>query len=230
VPSPGKIFIRRDFSGQELRVAAHYAEGAILKKYQDEPKTDIHAFVSAIIKEKTGLEVSRFFVKIINFLKLYGGGPDAMSRKHNVSLETARAFFRAYDEALPEFKQLMKDIEKLSKSGKKIRTWGGRSYDVEEAKDGRQFYYKLGNVLIQGSSADITKEAMVRYWYNPGRKGDLLMTVHDELVVECDPTDVKTEMAILKWAMDEIPGLDCPLVSDGSTGYNFSDLEDYIDG
>jgi DNA polymerase-1 len=229
VPSEGKIFVRRDFSGQELRVAAHYAEGAILKKYQDDPKTDIHAFVSAIIKEKTGLEVSRFFVKIINFLKLYGGGPDAMSRKYNVSIETARAFFRAYDEALPEFKQLMKDIEKLSKSGKKIRTWGGRSYDVEEAKDGRQFYYKLGNVLIQGSSADITKESMIRYWYHPDRKGELLMTVHDELVLECNPDDVDTEMKILKWAMDEIPGLDCPLVSDGSTGYNFSDLKEYID-
>jgi DNA polymerase-1 len=229
VPTPGKIFVRRDFSGQELRVAAHYAEGAILKKYQDDPKTDIHAFINTIIREKTGLEVSRFFVKIINFLKLYGGGPDAMSRKHNVSLETARAFFRAYDEAIPEFKQLMKDIEKLSKSGKKIRTWGGRSYDVEESKDGRQFYYKLGNVLIQGSSADITKEAMIRYWYHTDRKGDLLMTVHDELVLECDPKDVDTEMSILRWAMDEIPGLDCPLVSDGSTGYNFSDLKEYID-
>jgi DNA polymerase-1 len=229
VPSQGKVLAKRDYSGQELRVAAHYAEGSILKAYQQNPKVDIHSFVNEIIYQKTGLVLGRAPVKEINFLKLYGGGPQKLADRNNISLSTAQSFFKAYDEAIPEFKQLMKDIEKLSRSGKKIRTWGGRSYDVEPSVNGRQFYYKLGNVLIQGSSADMTKESMVRYWYHPDRKGDLVMTVHDELVIECYPNQVETEMKLLKECMEGIPGWDVPLHSDGSIGYNFSDMEPYND-
>jgi DNA polymerase-1 len=172
---------------------------------------------------------------MINFLKLYGGGPTKLAERLRIPINQARMFFSAYDAALPEFKNLMKEIENLARSGKKIRTWGGRSYDVEPAshdpKTGkrREFYYKLGNVLIQGSSADMTKEAMIRYYYNPQRKGNLLMTVHDELVVEVDEQYTDSEMAIVRWAMDEIPGWDVPLCSDGAVGKNLGKMEKYDD-
>jgi len=235
LPSTDKILIKRDFSGQELRVAAHYAEGSILKAYQDNPKMDVHDFVDKLIQEKTGMHLSRVPVKTINFLKLYGGGPSVLSQRLGISMEQARMFFSAYDEAIPEFKGLMKDIENLARSGKKIRTWGGRSYSVEpsshDPKTGRfrEFYYKLGNILIQGSSADMTKEAMIRYYYHPDRKGDLLMTVHDEIVVEVHPQYKDSEMKILKWAMDDVPGWDVPLCSDGATGINLGKMEAYED-
>ena len=235
VAPPGKVLIKRDFSGQELRVVAHYAEGPILDAYLADPRMDVHAFVDGLIQEKTGHHLSRTPVKMINFLKLYGGGPTLLAEKLKIPEGQARQFFAAYDEALPEFKGLMKDIENMSRSGKKIRTWGGRMYDVEppkiDPKTGRrrEFYYKLGNVLIQGSSADMTKEAMIRYFYHPDRKGDILMQVHDELVVEIDEAIWKEEMELLQWAMDEIPGWDVPLCSDGSVGYNLGSMQKYDD-
>lgn len=229
VPSPGYVLFKRDFSGQELRVAAHYAEGSILAAYQANPRMDVHDFVDKLIIEKTGHHLSRVPVKTINFLKLYGGGPKLLAQKLNIPLSQAQMFFQAYDTALPEFKDLMKDIENLSKSGKKIRTWGGRSYDVEESKDGREFYYKLGNVLIQGSSADMTKEAMCRYFYHPERKGNLLMQVHDELICEVQDEYLDQEMRLLRWAMDEIPGWDVPLRSDGKFGKNLGQMQEYKD-
>ena len=227
--SPGKTIIRRDFSGQELRIVAHYAEGAILRAYNDNPYLDPHAFVDELIQEKTGHHLSRTPVKMINFLKLYGGGPSMLAERLGIPVSQARLFFQAYDEALPEFKNLMKDIEKLARSGKKIRTWGGRSYSVEKPKNGRELYYKLGNVLIQGSAADMTKEAMVRYFYHPDRRGDLIMQVHDELIVEVDDHLVDEEMTRLRWAMDEIPGWDVPLRSDGKFGKNLGQMEAYDD-
>lgn len=229
VPSPGYVLFKRDFSGQELRVAAHYAEGSILAAYQANPRMDVHDFVDKLIIEKTGHHLSRVPVKTINFLKLYGGGPKLLAQKLNIPLSQAQMFFQAYDTALPEFKDLMKDIENLSKSGKKIRTWGGRSYDVEESKDGREFYYKLGNVLIQGSSADMTKEAMCRYFYHPERKGNLIMQVHDELICEVPDEYLDQEMKLLRWAMDEIPGWDVPLRSDGKFGKNLGQMQEYND-
>ena len=235
VPSGNKIIIKRDFSGQELRVAAHYAEGSILRAYQDDPRMDVHAFVDNLIQEKTGHHLSRVPVKTINFLKLYGGGPTILAQRLNISLEQAKTFFTAYDEAIPEFKNLMKEIEKLARSGKKIRTWGGRSYSVEEAtynaKTGKrqEYYYKLGNILIQGSAADMTKEAMIRYHYHPDRKGDIIMVVHDEIIIEVDEQYKDSEMKLLTWAMDEIPGWDVPLRSDGATGINLGKMEAYKD-
>jgi DNA polymerase-1 len=236
VPSDDSmVLIKRDFSGQELRVVAHYAEGSILKAYQDDPKMDVHAFVDNLIQEMTGHHLSRTPVKMINFLKLYGGGPAKLAERLKIPVEQARTFFRVYDEALPEFKGLMKDIENLARSGKKIRTWGGRSYLVEppshDPHTGRrkEFYYKLGNVLIQGSSADMTKEAMIRYFYHPNKKGNLLMTVHDEIVIEVHKDFAHDEMKLLKWAMDDIPGWDVPLCSDGAVGINLGKMEAYVD-
>jgi len=227
--SPGNILIKRDFSGQELRVTAHYAEGKILEAYQDNPRLDVHSFVDNLIIEMTGHHLSRTPVKMISFLKLYGGGPKQLAKRLGISLEQAYTFFNAYDTALPEFKGLMKDIESMARKGQKIRTWGGRSYSVEEAKDGREFYYKLGNILIQGSSADMTKEAMIRYHYSPLRKGQLLMTVHDELIVEVKEEFATQEMELLRWAMDDIEGWDCPLRSDGKIGFNLAKMTEYKD-
>ena len=230
VPSkPRYKIIRRDFSGQELRVTAHYAEGSILEGYIADPKMDVHDFVDNLIQEKTGHHLSRTPVKMINFLKLYGGGAKKLAERLKIPLNQAYQFFSAYDEALPEFKGLMADIEKLARSGKKIRTWGGRSYDVEPPKEGREFYYKLGNVLIQGSSADMTKEAMIRYFYSPERKGNLIMQVHDELIVEVHEDYADQEMNLLRWAMDEMPGWDVPLRSDGKIGNNLGEMEKYED-
>lgn len=229
VPAPGKILIKRDFSGQEVRVLAHYAEGRLLKAYQENPALDPHEYVHSMILDRTGRNLGRTPTKVINFLKIYGGGPANLAGLLGMSLEQAKEFFIAYDEAFPEPKQLIRDVENLARTGKLIRTWGGRSYDVEISSEGKSLYYKLVNILIQGSSADMTKEAMIRYYNHPDRFGSIFMQVHDEIVVETDAEHMHTDMAILKWAMDEIPGWDVPLMSDGAFGYSFGKMEKYDD-
>jgi DNA polymerase I-like protein with 3'-5' exonuclease and polymerase domains len=88
----------------------------------------------------------------------------------------------------------------------------------------QEYGYKLVNYLIQGSSADITKEAMVRY-YRKKKHGRLVLSVHDELVVSCPKEHWESEMEILKSCMDSIE-LDVLLVSDGSFGFYWGALED----
>ena len=219
--------------GQELRVTAHYAEGNILSAYQANPKLDVHTWVQKFILDATGISLNRVVTKTISFLKLYGGGPGKLAVMLNISDEEARQFFAAYDAALPEFKQLMKDIETVSRRGQKIRTWGGRLYDVEPAihVNGRrkEFYYKLGNILIQGSSADMTKEAMVRYHNHPERTGRIMLVVHDEIVCSCPEDKLDHELKVLKESMDDILGWDVPLRSEGKYGPNFGEMQAYDD-
>jgi DNA polymerase-1 len=227
VAKPGYVLLKRDFSQQELRVAAHYAEGGILQAYKDNPKLDVHSFVQETIKKAAGIQIDRTTIKTISFLKLYRGGARLLAEKFGISYEAAATFFKAYDEGLPEFVKLMRNVEAMAERGEPIRTWGGRYYLPEPPKDGKTYYYKMGNVLIQGSSADMTKEAMNRYYYHPDRKGRLALTVHDELVVEVLEEYMHEEMAILQWAMDDIPGWDVPLASDGFYGYNYGELKEY---
>jgi DNA polymerase I-like protein with 3'-5' exonuclease and polymerase domains len=233
VPDEGEILIKRDFNAQEIRVTAHYAGGSVLEAYINNPRMDVHQFVTDLIRNKTGMSVSRVITKWISFLKLYGGGPSRLALILSISDDQARQFFAAYDAAFPEFKQLMREIEQISKKGGKIRTWGGRLYAPENPKmmNGqlRQMFYKQGNVLIQGSSADMTKEAMIRYYNNADRKGRIILVVHDEIVVSVSHNYVDHEMKILKQSMNEIPGWDVPLESDGSIGNNFGEMEKYND-
>jgi len=108
-------------------------------------------------------------------------------------------------------------------------TLGGRMYFVEEAKymEGRvrTFEYKLTNYLIQGSAADQTKAAME--WYCKSTKhGRLLLSVHDELVIECPVGHQDTEAALLEQAMTNAFGdtLDYHIISTEARGTNFGVL------
>lgn len=233
-PEEGHVLIKRDFDGQELRVAAHYAEGSILEAYRNNPKLPVHEFVRQMIEDTTGVKLVRRTAKTMNFLKLYGGSARLLAEKLDIPERDAYALFNAYDKAFPEFKQLSKACEQQVRRGIKLRTWGGRLYDVEPPSRNKygkmtENYYKLANLLIQGSSADMTKEAMVRYYYHPARRGYLIMQVHDELVVSAPEDKWEEEMDLLKWAMDDIPGWDVPLSSDGSYGPNFGEVVKYED-
>lgn len=228
VPEEGHVILKRDYAAQEIRVTAHYAEGGIMMAFQKDPDMDVHNFVQSMIKEKLGLELPRRICKNISFLKLYGGGPKKLVESAGCSLEEAYKFFKAYDAALPEFKMLSISVEALVRSGKKMRTWGGRLYDVEKPSHGRELYYKLLNVLIQGSSADMSKQAMLRYWYHPDRKGRILLVVHDEIVLTCPEKHATHDMRILKWAMEDQPGWDVKMLTDGKIGENFGELQDFV--
>jgi len=224
LPEKGCVIIQRDYSGQEMRIAAHYAEGNILKCFQDDPDFDIHNMVQAEILELVKRLIERPTIKIIGFLKLYGGGPNALSQQTGISYTEAQEFFRFFDQAIPEFKELAKTLEAQVKSGTLLRTWGGRLYDVEAPKfvDGkmRSFYYKLINILIQGSAADMMKYAIAQYYHHPDRRGTLMLTVHDELAVSIQERFSKREMKLLKECMENSPHWDLDMLSDGKIGPN----------
>jgi len=60
---------------------------------------------------------------------------------------------------------------------------------------------QIFNAKIQGSSADLTKMAMVRFWKHKKEHWTLNLTVHDELVIECPENEVEEARALLEWAM-----------------------------
>jgi DNA polymerase I-like protein with 3'-5' exonuclease and polymerase domains len=184
---------------------------------------DVHGFVKGLILDITGLDYHRTQVKITNFRRIYGGGAPATASALNVSIEDAKRLLAAHGKALPGIKDLNAEIKAMVARGEPIVTWGGREYYVEppryDPKYGRHmtYEYKLLNYLIQGSAADITKQALINYDQHPKRRGRFMVTVYDEINASMPTKIWKEEMAVLRDCMECID-LDVPLLSEAKVG------------
>lgn len=234
LPDKGEVFLHRDFNGQELRILGHYEDGALMAAYLENPRMDVHEHVRDLIEETTGLKYFRTQVKITNFRRIYGGGAPATASALNVDIESAKRLLAAHGKALPGVKDLSDQIKAISKGGDPIITWGGREYYVEPPKYDERFKrnmtyeYKLLNYLIQGSAADATKEAIIRYARDPRKVGRFLVTVYDEINASAPKAAVKQEMEVLRQNMEGLE-FDVPMLSDGKTGLNWGALTKYKD-
>ena len=220
LPDEGEVWVRKDYSQQELRVLAHFEGGDLLQMYNTKPDTDMHQHVAGMIG------VDRQTAKTLAFALLYGMGLQSLSERLGTSVDEARGIKAKYLKMLPGLRSVQKDIEARARSGQPIWTWGGRGYVPEQPKiikgQLRSFEYKLLNYLIQGSSADCTKEAMCRL-YEANLPGRMLVSVHDEI-------DWSVPRSALKETVREIDAImrgiefDVPMLSDTETGESWGKL------
>lgn len=225
----GDVFMHRDFDGQEMRVFAHAEDGALLRQYQADPKLDPHGWVADEITNVTGQVLERTPVKTINFQGVYGGGIPALMKALGITRQKATEFKAFHHKALPGLKMVNEAIEEIVREGDTIQTWGGRLYYPEEPKiiQGRMrsSIYKLINYYCQGSAADITKEALIRWYYHPKNEARFLVTVYDEINSSAAKGDWKRQMKIKREAMESIE-LDLKMTSSGKVGERWGDLEE----
>lgn len=234
LPDDGEVFLHRDFSGQELRVFGHFEQGDLWDQYQANPSLDVHAFVGGELMRVAGREIERTKIKVMNFQSIYGGGAPALSAKLRVSIAEAKTLKGFHDRALPGRKILNEEIVRVARRGDPIRTWGGRLYWPTDKSEGRETLYKLLNYLVQGSAADLTKQAILDWdeaqnalppWIPPAR---FMVTVYDEINLSSQPEFAEGHMALLKQQM-ELPRLSTPMLSDGKWGPAWGRLEKYKD-
>jgi DNA polymerase-1 len=234
VAPKGMVLFSRDYSQQEFRMLAHYEDGVLAERYRADPDADMHDTVKAIINETTGIGIERKPTKTINFGKVYGMGAPKLAASLKLSLADAYKLLDAYDRSLPSVKALMRECSDIGKRGEYITTIGGRRYysppaEMRDTGGVRTFEYKLLNYLMQGSSADQTKEAM-RIWWNMRLKHStngtrFLMTVHDQLV-GCAPKKLaRKESAFLDDYMVNAFTLDVPTKTDPTYGTNFGEMK-----
>ncbi len=117
----------------------------------------------------------------------------------------------------------------MVRQGLPIRTLGGRLYYPEPpGPDGRDKIYKLINYEVQGSAADLTKEALIVWHEHPLRVTRFMVTVYDELNGSAPQGREAEQMAVMREAMEiEAPrrlGLDVPMRSSGKQGRSWGEL------
>ena len=232
LPDKGELWGHRDYNQQELRLTAHFEDGELCAKYNNDPRYDMHADVQKLIKDTAHIDLNRVNTKILNFGDIYGMGLGKLAASMQCTVEIAKKVRNAKRAMMPGFAKLDNGIKQTGKAGLPIKTWGGREYYVEpEAYSERfkrrmSFEYKLLNYLIQGSAADVTKEAIIRYHANPGKRGRFLVTVHDEINISQRPKLMKKELAVLGKAMESIE-VDVPMLSDAKVGENWGTLKKF---
>lgn len=224
------VFGHRDFNQQEFRLTAHFEDGALMQAYNDNPKLDMHDHVREQIHVITGKAYERRPVKIINFGMLYGQGVGSLAAMIGCTVDEAKILKNAQRKAVPDVQELDKVIKEGARNGEPIRTIGGRVYYCEEPTiiNGRTqtWEYKMLNYLMQGSAADVTKQAVINYHKHPKREGRFLVTVYDEINASM-PKAVKAlkhEMGVLRDCMSNTFPIDVPMISDGKYGPNWGAL------
>ena len=126
----------------------------------------------------------------------------------------------------------MKAVEQRAYLKQPARSWGGRQLWAPAPviqRDGRVWNknYVLLNYLIQGSSADQTKQAIIDY-DRTRVHGRFLATVHDEICISVPREHLDSEIRILKAAM-EGGEFDIPMRATVEFGPNWTELEEWND-
>ena len=229
-PFPGEVLIDRDYSQQEPRILAHFDGGRIQKLYLDDPWMDFHDKVREELAAR-GLYYERRPVKNTGLGLIYGMGVGKLAIKTGLSVKEAQRLKQAILSILVGLKEMYADTKARAAANQPVRTWGGREYYCEPPAivEGRlrSFEYKLVNVIVQGSAADCTKEAIIRFYAVKPKRCRLFFNVHDQLTASTPRRHVAEDMEVMRVAMESVE-FDVLILTEGATSdESWADLEDY---
>ena len=147
-----------DYSQAELRIASMYAqENGLAKAFAS--GEDVHMTTARTMFNKTDKE-TRTLAKRTNFASIYGSGDKGLAEATGLSIEKARELRLLHQRIYPALNQMSRRAEQAWKTrGYVTLISGKRLYATKEDLELRA--YKAFNQLIQGSVAEIIKEAML---------------------------------------------------------------------
>ena len=228
VAPPGQVLLVADYSQIELRILAHIAdERALIDAFA--AGEDIHrataATVLGVAPELVNAEQRRA-AKTINFGILYGMSAFGLSQELGISTKEADRFIHAYMDRYPGVKAYMEETLARAEKEGKVETLYGRVRWLPDIQSKnwnlRENARRMAiNARIQGTAADILKLAMIAVDRRlrdeqPGAR--LLLTVHDELVLEVPEEQAEPVAQIVKAEMEGVADLKVPLVVDAGWG------------
>lgn len=232
VPHDGHVMIGRDYSQQEPRILAHFEDGPLLAAYQDNPWLDMHDQAQEQLAN-INLHYQRKQVKNTNLGIIYGQGTALLAEKTELSINEATKLKNAILQLYPGLKTLQNDLAKRARMKQPFVTWGGRVCYCEEPSFNKKFgkvmeySYKMPNNLIQGSAGDCTKEAIIRFDDTRQSNWNLLLTVHDEIIIDAPVKELKEANECLREAMESIE-FDVKMLSEGYISFtNWHEKQDY---
>ncbi len=228
VAREGCALISADYSQIELRVLAHLSEDAALTEAFVRGD-DIHDRTAhAVFGADSGLDAHelRRRAKIINYALLYGKTAFTLARDIGVTPALAQAFIDAYFDGYPAVKGFLDGVIEEARESGEVRTLYGRRRLVPELRS-RNGQVRAAaeratvNMPIQGTAADILKRAMITLSGELPDTVAMILTVHDELVLEAPHGEAEAAAALVRDTMSGAADLRVPLTVDVGIGENW---------
>lgn len=210
-----------DYSQIELRILAQLSgdEGLIAAFTQGE---DFHQETAAKIFDVSPDEVDstmRSRAKAVNFGIVYGQGARALGLSLDISFADAQDMIDRYYRAYPGVRTYLDGLKRQAQKTGHVSTLWGRVRPVPEAMSSRERLRAIGeraamNHPMQGTAADLIKGAMIevdRRLRAQNLVSQLLLQVHDELVLDVAPQEVETVQKLVTECMSGIVDFKVPL-------------------
>lgn len=218
----GQRLLGADYSGQELRILAYCVGGELRRRYIDDASYDLISNTQVSIQGIAKSSLSRTHTKNVIYGRIYGSGIQKTAQQIGSDYETARRIRASLEASIPGLQN--HDFELRAQKG--CTTWGGRWNPAEPSTfqngEWRSFDYKLLNTEIQGSAADVTKEAMVGY---AREGGQILLSAHDELLAIAPTGEARKELNTLRDCMEAVNMHGIPMPTEGSVGATWRDCK-----
>ena len=233
IPAPGMKMLSADYSQVELRILAHLSGDEVLTE-AFRAGEDVHT--------RTALEVfgvlpgtvtddMRRMAKAVNFGVVYGLSPFGLSQNIGVPVEEARRFIDGYFERYAGVRAYIDRTLAKTRERGFVETLRGRRRPIPDINHSnhnlRGFAERTAvNTTVQGSAADIIKQAMLDIHprlIGEGFKSRMILQVHDELVFEGPPNEMKKLAALVKGKMEGAAELSVPLEVETHTGDNWDE-------
>ncbi len=235
IADDGFVLISADYSQVELRILAHITQDeTLIETFRR--GADIHrATASQIfsIPEDQVTADQRRAMKTINFGVLYGMSAFRLSNELSIPTGQAKEFIEAYFGRYPKIQLYLDRTLDEARSTGKVTTLFGRVRYIPEIHN-RSFTVRgnaermATNAPIQGTAADLLKMAMISL----DRRLDeltgarMLLTVHDEIVIEAPESEASGVATIVKDSMENVYPLAVPLAVDARWGKSWYDAKD----
>ena len=231
VAKPGCVLVDADYSQIELRILAHITGDEHMQQAFLNGE-DIHRSTAAKIYGIPQEEVTsrlRSSAKAINFGIMYGKGAYSLAKDIGVTVKEADAFLKNYLAAFPKVSGYMDKTIADAKAVGYVSTLFGRRRALPELSSSNFNVRSSGermarNTPIQGTAADVIKLAMVRVWKrlrDEKMESRLILTVHDELIVEAPEAEAEKAARILREEMEGCVQYAVPLSTDVHAGKNW---------
>ncbi len=221
VAPPGRLLLSADYSQVELRILAHYAsDPALLEAFR--LREDVHAATAAEtfgVRREEVTSNQRRIAKVLNFGIAYGLSAFGLSQRLDMPPQEAQAIIDRYFARYAAVRRWLEETVSRARREGEVRTLFGRKRALPELMSRnpalRQGAERMAvNTPIQGTAADLIKIAMIRVdgaLAHEGLDAQLLLQVHDELVLEVAERDAPRLAELVRREMGAAGELAVPL-------------------
>ena len=197
---------------------------------------DIHRKTAAAVfglPEEAVNEEMRKRAKAVNFGIVYGIGGFSLAKDIGTTVKEASRYIKSYMMNYPSIEEYLDLVVKEAEDrGYTVTEYGRRRY-IPELKASNANMRAFGkrvamNAPIQGTAADVMKIAMLKVAKRleaEGLDAEIVMQVHDELIVEAKRSDADLCKRILREEMEDAASFSVPLTVDVTVGENWLEQE-----